>query len=290
MKEKKRDLVVVKIGTNLLMKRGADGSEGLDTESIEYICKQVLNLRRANVNVALVLSGAISAGMAVIGSKKRPDKDHAMVKLQSLASVGWRHVLNAVDQGLDVTIGEILLTQRELCATQDSQLERKATSDQQLRQFTLSWNAEATSVIAVTNELLASNSVVAVNENDAVASDEIKLGDNDTLSAAFAAQLKRSDLFASVRLVMLTDVDGLYKDVGDHLTLISSIAQRDIDLYANVARGSVNGNGTGGMITKLEAASLALKYGVNDVFVTNGRKENAIYKTLNGEAGTHFHA
>jgi len=290
MRQENRDLLIIKIGTNLLMKRGADGSEQLDTASMRRICKQVLELRKSNISVALVLSGAVSAGMAVAGLKKRPDKNQEMIRLQSLASLGWRHVLNAVDRHLDgAEIAEILLTQHELCATQQNKSVSKTSGGQQLRKFTLGRSAEINSVVLVTKELLTNGYIVAVNENDVAANDELKLGDNDTLSAAYAAQLRRAGLFDSVRLVILTDVDGLYEDFSDHQTLVRSIKQMDVESYVVAARGSVNGSGTGGMITKIEAACLAMKYGVNDVYLANGHKDGAIHQALDQKTGTHFH-
>ncbi len=291
MKNRIDDVVIVKIGTNVLMERGKDGFERLDNDSIANICEQVTELRKNKVHIVLVLSAAISAGMALVGVKTRPNKDGGLIKLQSLASVGWRHVLNAVDAKLeDVAIGELLLTQHELCMTQIKPQGKRTEDLRCLRKFELSSSKEVKSVVAVTRELLVGGHVVAINENDAVASDEIKLGDNDTLAAAFAAQLKRSPDFNSVRLVMLSDVNGVYENINNPHTLMRTISSDDIDKYAHLAHGSTNRNGSGGMITKLEAASLALKYGVDEVHLANGRDVDVIDSALNKKKGTYFYA
>lgn len=258
------NVLVLKVGTNTLIERQTDGSEHLDIASFERIGKQVLAMQERGQQVVIVSSAAITAGMVEVGLSERPEKDSAMPELQRLASIGWRQVLNAWDEALGTNhVGELLLTRREL------ELE-----------------AERDEVLRVTHTLLAHGDTLIANENDAITHQEIAFGDNDTLAALFAAQLGRSSLFGSnIRLVLLSDIDGVYADVNDTNSIIRHID--DIDRYEHVAAGASNQNGTGGMTTKLAAARLVLPVGI-DMWIANGRAENVIERALAGEIGTHF--
>lgn len=262
MNEIVNDVLVLKIGTNTLIEKSADGSERLDKASFERIGRQVLALQEIGQSVVIVSSGAITAGM--VGLSSRPRKDTEMTELQRLASIGWRHVLNAWDGALvNRTIGELLLTQRELGLSYER--------DEALR---------------VTHALLRHGDVAVANENDAITHKEIAFGDNDTLAATFAAQIGRSSLFGNnVRLVLLSDIDGVYADVNDTSSVISSID--DISRYSHFAKDTTKQNGTGGMVTKFSAARIANENGV-DMWIANGRADNVIERTLSGEIGTHF--
>lgn len=257
--------VVIKVGTNTLIERCADGSERLDTASFRRIGRQVLQLREAGSGVVLVSSAAITAGMVHTGLATRPDKTTQMPELQRLASIGWRHVLNAWDDSLPgATVGELLLTEHEL----DMKHEREEA-------------------VRVTHALLSHSDVAVANENDAVRHEQISYGDNDTLAATLATRLGRSTLFGTVRLVVLSDVHGVYRDRHDPSTVISEID--DIAAYSHLAAGTSQPHATGGMTTKFEAARIATKSGV-DMYIAHGRTENAIQRVLNGEIGTRFPA
>ncbi len=135
----------------------------------------------------------------------------------------------------------------------------------------------------VTHRLLSHGDLPVVNENDAISHEEIAHGDNDQLAARLASKIAASDLFkARVRLVVLSNIDGVYDGAG---AVCPEIV--DIDKYLHLAEGAISTQGTGGMGTKLEAAQIARTDGV-EMWIANGRSENAIQRTLAGEIGTHF--
>ena len=229
----------------------------------ERIGRQILNLKARGMHIVLVSSAAITAGMATAGLLTRPSRQTLMPELQRLASIGWRQVLNAWSQALPGQIvGELLLTQHEL----------------QL-------NNERSELLRVTYALLGHGDIVIANENDAIAHEEIAVGDNDKLAALFATQLQRSKLYGNVRLVLLSDVDGLYADKEDSGTLIRVVD--DVSSQEHIAGDAGSANGTGGMKTKLAAANLANQSGMT-MWIANGRTDNAIEQVLNGQIGTEF--
>lgn len=264
MKEVINNVLVLKVGTNTLIEKHEDGSENLDLSSFERIGKQILKLRENDVHAILVSSGAITAGMMAVGMATRPRKETEMTELQRLASIGWRHILNAWDEVLgDTNSGGVLLTRHDLALS-----------------------SEREELLRVTHTMLSHGDVVVANENDVVAHDEIKFGDNDTLAATFAAKLGQSALFGSnVGLVILSDVDGLYADKDDASTLIRGV--NNLSDYEYLAGGAESANGTGGMLTKFEAARIAQEAGIT-MWIANGRADNAIQRALDGEVGTRF--
>lgn len=267
MNKQLNNLLVIKIGTSTLTKRNGAGLVKLDIESFTKIGKQVIDLQKSGYNVVLVSSAAITGGMAVTGLATRPTNVEAsMPTLQGLASIGWRHVLNAWDDALgSLIIGELLITKHEL------ELE-----------------SERSELLRVTHNLMANNHIAIINENDAITHDEIAFGDNDTLAALFATKLKQSKLFGDkVSVVILSDVDGVYKDINDQSTVIRQI--NNIDDYKQVAKSQTGDGGTGGMVTKFNAAKTAHASSVN-LYITNGRADNTIFRALNNEIGTHFSA
>lgn len=264
MKEVIDNILVLKVGTNTLIRKDVNGSERLDKSSFERIGRQVLALQEKGQSVIIVSSAAITAGMIVAGLGSRPRKNNEMIELQRLASIGWRHILNAWDSALGgKNIGELLLTRREL-----------------------GMKSEREEVLQVTHTLLKHGDVVIVNENDAISHEEIAFGDNDTLAATFAAGIASSCLFGSnIGLVLLSDIDGVYADLSDSSSVIPHID--DISHYSHLAKGTSQVNGTGGMTSKFQAANIAVNNGV-DMWIANGRAANAIARTINGEIGTHF--
>ncbi len=258
------NVLVVKVGTNTLIEKSEDGSEKLDIRSFRRIGHQLIELKENGHNVVVVSSAAITAGMMATDLTVRPSKTEGMANLQRLASIGWRHVLNVWGAALsDIAIGELLLTKHEL--------EIPTERDEALR---------------TTHELMSHGDIAIANENDAITHAEIAFGDNDTLAATFAAKIRMSNLFGdNVKLVLLSDVDGVYKDAHDSTTLIRSIS--DLTQYEHLALGTDKANGTGGMATKFQAARIAAQYDV-EMFIANGRQENVLQLTLNGQAGTRF--
>lgn len=258
------NVLVVKVGTSTLVETAETGQESLDSESFARIGKQLLELQQDGMSLVVVSSGAITAGMVATGMRERPNKSAEMPGLQRLASIGWRHVLNAWSDALpDNVIGELLLTKQEL-----------------------ELPTERDEVVRTTYELVRHGNIPVANENDAITHAEIAFGDNDTLAAIFAAKLRQSKLFGNkVSLILLSDVHGVYEDPTDASTCIPKI--EDVTNYRALAQDTDNSNGTGGMITKFDAATIATENGV-EMYIANGRSENAIRNALAGVAGTHF--
>ena len=267
MHENIDDVLVVKVGTSTLMKT-EEGREGLNHKAFQQIGQQVLRLKEEGQHVVIFSSGAVSAGMQATGSVDRPNSKTDMPEIQRLASIGWRLVLNAWDNALsNVATGGILVTRRELDLSVP----------------------ERDEVLLTTHSMLNHGDIPILNENDPIMPTELygkASVQNDILAATFAAQVGRSALFGSrIRLVMLSDVDGFYADARDCSTLIREVT--NIHQYAHYAKDTSSKQGSGGMKTKLEAALIATKNGV-DTWIANGQEENAVVRALNGEIGTHF--
>ena len=258
--------LVVKVGSSLVTNRG----QGLDHAALTRWAGQVAELRRMGREVVLVSSGAIAEGMQRLGWKRRP---HALHELQAAAAVGQMGVIQAYEscfRGHDLKSSQVLLTHEDLA-------DRKRYL-----------NARST-----LRTLLALGVIPIINENDTVATDEIRFGDNDTL-AALVTNLVEADA-----LVILTDVAGLYDippnqqkggkppDPAQAARFIEEVY--DIDREARpVAGGSTSGPGTGGMSSKVEAARVAGRFGVVTV-VASGRRERPVTSLLEGAGeGTVF--
>ena len=248
---------VIKIGSSLLTNNG----QGLDLAAIEAWVTQILVLRRQGIELVLVSSGAVAAGMERLGWSTRPTSLH---KLQAAASVGQAALIQAYEDFLrrgNVHGSQVLLTHEDL----------------RDRQRYL--NARATLRI-----LLEMGVIPIINENDAIASAEIRFGDNDTL-AAMVANLLEADL-----LVILTDQAGLYdRDPrhDPHASLLSEVRAGDPELL-RMAGGAGTMLGSGGMITKVRAASRAAQSGAATV-IAPGSADNILLRIWSGEdVGTYF--
>jgi glutamate 5-kinase len=248
---------VIKIGSSLLTNNG----QALDLAAIEAWVTQILVLRRQGIELVLVSSGAVAAGMERLGWSTRPTSLH---KLQAAASVGQAALIQAYEDFLrrgNVHGSQVLLTHEDL----------------QDRQRYL--NARATLRI-----LLEMGVIPIINENDAIASAEIRFGDNDTL-AAMVANLLEADL-----LVILTDQAGLYdRDPrhDPHASLLSEVRAGDPELL-RMAGGAGTMLGSGGMITKVRAASRAAQSGAATV-IAPGSADNILLRIWSGEdVGTYF--
>jgi glutamate 5-kinase len=249
--------IVVKIGSSLLTK----GGKGLDKISIADWVKQMAMLRKNGVDIILVSSGSVAEGVWRLGLKTRPTVLH---ELQAAAAVGQMGLVRAFDdtfQQHDLHAAQVLLTHDDLSN----------------RQRYL--NARSTLLT-----LLDFGVVPVINENDTVATEEIRFGDNDTL-AALVANLVEADL-----LIILTDQQGLFTadpSVNLDATLISEISVDD-DRLESMAGDSRSGLGRGGMSTKVRAAKLAARSGAATV-IAAGATVNVINSILKGEElGTHF--
>ncbi len=251
--------VVVKLGTSVL----TSGSKKLDKAHMVELARQMAALMKSGVEVVLCTSGAIAAGREHLQYPALPD---TMANKQLLAAVGQSQLILAWSQLFSIYglhVGQLLLTRADL-----HDRERYLNARDTL------------------NALLANNIIPIINENDAVATNEIKVGDNDNLSAR-AALLCDADL-----LILLTDQKGLFDSdprSNPDAKLISQVEKID-DSLRMLAGGSVSGLGTGGMSTKLEAADIARRAGI-EVVIASGHHGDVIKKVVAKESiGTHFSA
>ncbi|RNL71095.1 glutamate 5-kinase [Streptomyces sp. I6] len=247
--------VVVKVGSSSL----TTASGGLDADRVDALVDVLAKVRSGGEKeIVLVSSGAIAAGLAPLGLARRP---RDLARQQAAASVGQgllvaRYTASFARYG--VRVGQVLLT----------------TDDTSRR-------AHYRNAYRTLDQLLAMGAVPVVNENDTVATDEIRFGDNDRL-AALVAHLVRADL-----LVLLSDVDGLYDgDPGKPGTSRIAEVRGPADL-AGVEIGSAGkaGVGTGGMVTKVEAARIAAAAGVPVVLTSASRAADAL---AGRDTGTYF--
>lgn len=249
--------IVVKVGTSTLAHRTGH----LNIRLVEALCKTLADLKNAGHEVLLVSSGAIGMGAGKLSLQSRPSD---MATKQAAAAVGQCELMYTYDKlfgEYNHTVAQVLLTGMDV---EDPARRR---------------NIETTLA-----RLLDLGALPVINENDTVATDEITLGDNDTLSAIVAVSV-RADL-----LVLLSDIDGLYnmdprKNPG--AVLIREVREITPDIVAR-AGGAGSAQGTGGMATKLEAARMATGNGVSMV-IANGARPSVLYDIVAGKPiGTRF--
>ncbi|MCH1610080.1 MAG: glutamate 5-kinase [Luminiphilus sp.] len=240
---------VIKVGTALLTNDG----RGLDASVVKMLADQLVALRSRGRDVVLVSSGAIVAGLARLNLSERPREVHVS---QAAAAVGQSALVRAYEEHLSlhgVTTAQILLSHADVRA-RDRYLNARSTL----------------------STLLVMNVLPIVNENDTVVTDEIRLGDNDTL-AALVANLVDADA-----LLILTDQDGLMDSDPRHAAdarLIQTADVHDSALDAMAGEGSALGRG--GMATKLSAARLAARSGTATV-IANGRQPDVVAQIAEG--------
>ena len=236
--------VVIKVGTSTL----TAGSGKLNPPRMVDLARQIAALRTQGVEVVLVSSGAQQAGRERLGYPK--ERKNIPLK-QMLAAVGQSRIMNLWEQYFqlyDLAVAQVLLTRQDI-EDRHRYLNVRDTFEK-LLQFKI---------------------VPIVNENDAVATDEIKVGENDSLSA-MVANLIDADL-----LILITDIDGLYTadpTANPDARLIERVERLDAEIY-KLAQGSKSGLGTGGMYTKLVAADIAVHSGTS-VVIANGGRENIL--------------
>ena len=247
----KKRRVVVKIGSSVMTSKGR-----IDERFLEDIVRQVSHLCRKNVDVCIVSSGAIVAGMSMLGLDKIPAK---IERLQAIASIGQAALINIYNNHFKKykkVCGQILLT----------------WDDFQHRER---YNNAKNTLLA----LFSDGVVPVVNENDTVSTEEIKFGDNDELSALVAGMIDAE------MLLLLSDVEGLGDADGRIIQLILKLDET----HCQAVRKKGKAHTRGGMLSKLKAADLAATVGIKTV-ITHGRKEDIITKlVLEGSGiGTHF--
>jgi len=253
----KSERVVVKIGSNVL----SSGSERLDRAHLIEIVRQIAQLHGQGYPIAIVTSGAVLAGRERMGY---PQLRSSIPFRQMLAAVGQSRLMHLYEQFFDIydiQVAQILLT----------------ADDFRDRQRYL--NARDTML-----GLLDERVVPIINENDTVATDEIKVGDNDNL-AALVVTLIDAEL-----LILLSDIAGLYD--GDphqdpNARLIREVRQVDASIWG-IAGESATDSGTGGMRTKIEAAQLVQRAG-STMVIAHGSERDVLLRIMEGEPiGTRF--
>ena len=253
--------IVIKIGTSTLTYTGGC----VNIRRIEALCKIVSDMKNAGHEIILVSSGAIGMGVGKLHLSAKPAD---IAGKQACAAVGQCELMYTYDKlfgEYNHTVAQILLTAPDLSC--EDRLEKFSN--------TMSW-------------LLGYGVLPIINENDAVATDEIgietTIGENDTL-AAIVARLVSAD-----RLILLSDIDGLYtadphKD--HHARLIPTVTELTDEIYS-LAGAAGTSLGSGGMATKLKAASITMEAGI-DMVIANGEAPEVLYALFDGKAvGTHF--
>ena len=249
--------IVVKVGTSTL----THSTGLLNLKRIENLIRQLADIHNGGIQVVLVSSGAIGAGMGRLGLKVRPK---TIREKQATAAVGQGILIHMYEKFFSEygkTIAQILLTKEDI-------VDKK--------RYLNARNVFLT--------LLSQGVIPVVNENDAVAIDEIKVGDNDTL-AAMVTSLIDADL-----LIILSDIDGLYDSnprTNPEAKIIYNVKKITDEIKAS-AKGAGSSLGTGGMATKIKAAEIVVA-GNASMIIAEGSMPNVINDILEGkEIGTLF--
>ena len=249
--------ICIKVGTSTL----AHGTGHLNIRQVEALCKVLADLKNAGNEVILVSSGAIGMGVGKLGLKSRPED---MPGKQAAAAVGQCELMYIYDKlfsEFNHTVAQLLLTGEDF------------ENSHRLQNFRNTMF-----------RLLELEALPIVNENDTVVTDEIGIGDNDTLAALVAVNV------GAELLVLLSDIDGLYTaDPHKHpeAKLISTVPRLTPEIMA-LAEGKGSALATGGMETKLSAAKIATEAGC-DMVITNGKYPEVLYDIVEGKAvGTRF--
>ena len=250
--------IVVKVGTSTL----THSTGHLNLRRIEKLVKVLADMKNSGIQVVLVSSGAVSAGVAKLGFGTIPDAPEIK---QAMAAVGQSELMKIYDKFFSDyghKVAQILMTKDVL-----TNPDRRSAAENTF------------------NRLLEMNCIPIVNENDSVSTDELtKFGGNDILSA-HVATLCEADV-----LLNLSDVDGLYDSdprSNPDARLIDRVEVLDDSVYS-IAGGAGTARGTGGMIAKLNAAKIVTSSGI-PMFILNGHEPEILYTLLDGgHIGTYF--
>ena len=249
--------IVIKVGTSTL----THSTGKLNIRRVELLCKVMSDLKNAGHELVLVSSGAIAMGIGKMNLTRKPTD---IPSKQALAAIGQCELMYIYDKLFSEyhhTVAQVLLTGSDV-------------EDPHRR-----LNFQNTM-----GRLLEMGALPVINENDTVATAEIAVGDNDTLGAIVATNI-RADL-----LVLMSDIDGLYTADPRHnpqAELIPLVEAITPDILA-LAGDTDNELGTGGMVTKLRAAQMCMDAGC-DMIITNGTRPNDLYRIADGEdVGTRF--
>lgn len=249
--------IVVKIGTSTL----AYATGQLNIRRVEELCKTMSDIRNAGHELILVSSGAIGMGVGKLGLRTRP---RDIPTKQAAAAVGQCELMYVYDK----LFSEYHHTVAQLLITADN----------------LSNETRHANFTNTLNRLLELGAVPVINENDTVATDEIVIGDNDTLAAMVAESVEAN------LLVLLSDIDGLYTadPHADPTAKLLPVVHRVDDGIRALAGVSSTDQGTGGMVTKLRAAEICLNCGC-EMVIANGREPTLLYDIVEGKpVGTRF--
>ncbi len=249
--------IVVKIGTSTL----AHATGHLNIRRVEALCKAFSDIKNAGHEVILVSSGAIGMGVGKLGLLGRPED---IPTKQAAAAVGQCELMYTYDK----LFSEYNHTVAQLLITGDDVASHKRRGN----------------FINTMNRLLELQALPILNENDTVSTDEIVIGDNDTLAAIVATSI------GADKLVLLSDIDGLYTadpHVSPEATLIAHIGEINEAVCA-LAGVSTSSQGTGGMVTKLKAAKMCMDAGC-EMIICNGSEPDNLYAIMEGRpVGTRF--
>ena len=249
--------IVVKIGTSTL----AYATGQLNIRRVEELCKTMSDIRNAGHELILVSSGAIGMGVGKLGLRTRP---RDIPTKQAAAAVGQCELMYVYDK----LFSEYHHTVAQLLITADN----------------LSNETRHANFTNTLNRLLELGAVPVINENDTVATDEIVIGDNDTLAAMVAESVEAN------LLVLLSDIDGLYTadPHADPTAKLLPVVRRVDDGIRALAGVSSTDQGTGGMVTKLRAAEICLNCGC-EMVIANGSEPTLLYDIVEGKpVGTRF--
>ncbi len=249
--------LVIKIGTSTL----THSTGCLNIRRIEKLCEIISDLKNAGHEIILVSSGAVGMGVGKLSLKEKP---HDIPTKQAVAAVGQCELMYTYDKLFSEyrhTVGQILLTEQDV----HDEIRCKNFHN-------------------TLTKLLELNCIPIVNENDTVATEELGIGDNDTLAAIVSVNIN-ADI-----LVLMSDINGLYTSdphKNKDAKLIESVNEITPEIIA-LAGGKGSELGTGGMTTKLRAAQIATEKGT-DMIIINGENPNLLYDITDGKkTGTRF--
>ncbi len=249
--------IVVKVGTSTLTHKTGN----LNIRRVELLCKVMSDIKNAGNEMILVTSGAMGMGIGKVGLNKRPDD---IATKQAVAAIGQCELMYTYDKlfsDYNHCVAQVLVTKADI----DDEVHRK-------------------NLYNTLSRLLELNTIPIINENDSVATEEFYIGENDSLAAFVSANI-HADL-----VILLSDIDGLFtadphKD--KNAKLISEVKEITPEIIA-LAGGAGSSFGTGGMITKIHAAQIAMEAGC-DMIIANGLNPEILYDIVDGKkVGTKF--
>lgn len=254
--------IVVKVGTSTLTNEKGK----INLRAIEKLARAISDLQNLGNEVILVSSGAIAVGVNKMGLIERPKELRIQQAAAAVGQCELMHLYDKIFSEYGIMVGQILLN------SEDVELDEKKQN-----------------LTNTFNSLLERKIIPIVNENDSVGYTEIEseqklFGDNDTLSATVAV------LCGAKKLVLMSDIEGLYESdprENPNARLIKRVDSIDTKIR-KLAKGAGTSRGTGGMITKLQAAEIATAHGI-DMVITHGQKPEYLYNIIGGEQiGTLF--